>query len=97
MPHAHDLDEQNRIVHLVDDAVVPDSDAKGTGFAGQGHTSARTGRLAKQVNGRPHPLLLLTRQRNHALDRPPGELHAITADRFRHASPSSALTCSQGT
>ena len=95
--HTDDLNEQDRVMHLVPDAVVTDSHAIGAGFTGHRDAAGRAGCLAEQVDGCTHALLLPARQRLDGLDRPSGQLHPVAAVRRAHASPRSALTCSQGT
>jgi hypothetical protein len=95
--HADDLYEQDCVVHLVHDAVRTHPDPVRTGFARQRYAARGAWRLAEQIDGRSHPLPFFARQRVDGLDRPSGDLHQVTVGRFSHASPRSALTCSQGT
>ena len=59
---AYHLDDEPIIEHLVDDAVVADPHAVGARFADEGDAPRRAWGVGKEIDRRPHSLLLPARQ-----------------------------------
>lgn len=87
------LDHQPGIENLIDDPVVANPNSIRGVLAGQSHTSRRPGLVSEQIDRSPDPLLFLAIQLRDRLDRASRDLNGVAV----HASPSAALTSSQGT
>lgn len=94
MPDADDLNEQDIVVHLVEDPVDANSHPVGGPLTRHGDAAGRARGLGKQIDGCPDPLLFLSRQRRKRFGCSPRELDSIGRV---HTRPRSALTSSQGT
>lgn len=93
MSDANDVNHQTCIDDLVEDPVVADAYPVHGLLSCQSDTAGWPRLVGQQINRGSNPLLFGTRQLGDRLDRPAGDLDGVAA----HASPSAALTSSQGT
>jgi hypothetical protein len=61
MANAHDLNQEDAVVDLVEDPVVADPDPVRVLFASELHAAGRSRRLSEQVDGGSNSLLLWSR------------------------------------
>ena len=87
------LYEQPVVVDFVDEPVVTDTYPVDVHLAHQSNASRRPRFAGEQVDDRPDPLLLISRQKSERLKGSTRDLDPVAA----HTNPRSVFACSQGT